>query len=315
MEPNEVPEEQLSVVSAAASQGEETYRGTDHWKTDILPIGTRLAQLDYDPDRVDKGYRTASKFFTTEAEARAHQDPETGLVDSRALSERLQVMAYREGRGEPFEHSGFVTIYEVVSPFPVARGVVRDNPTFGKGGAQQFYSAKDPGEIMALSGEHSDRLSGYVAPVEQLKTTSREPGQPFYANVQSAEETADPRRAPKILHTVIEAEHMNFKARLYGSGDPKMIDYAQSMEDREAFSDTARTMLEGADWQAVSEAIMPEGARHPGDVRIAISHMKDPERRTSALGTLDKIEQRRADLARGPERGASAANDQALELD
>ena len=78
-------------IDAYSWQGEGSYQGADAWQFETLKPGDKLVQFDFPRDTVDT--ETASQFFTTYEELQKYIDPDTGKVNTAALSGRLQVKA------------------------------------------------------------------------------------------------------------------------------------------------------------------------------------------------------------------------------
>ena len=318
MEREDLEAGSLELIIASSEQGADRYPGVDGWRHTSVPAGTRLAQLDFVPDRVDNPTRTASQFFTTEAEALKHLDPETGKIDARALSERLQVSAFRFGRGDDFQHSSLVTIYETTQDLDVATADVRDNLAYGAGGAVQYYTSKNTRALIAGTDPQTGEAVGYMTPVEQYVTENRDPAQPVYGEIDARMDQQFGDKIPtpedrtvenKIVVNTVGEHHESFKQRLITSGMTDVEQYAGGMAEREAFSNQAREVLESAeltgDWQTAADLRIPETAPYPGDARMAVAMIEDPLSRRRATNLLERMEQkaaanRKADAQQAP---------------
>jgi len=286
----------LITISAYAQQGEKdgTYKGADLWQTTTLPVGTRLAQLDYDPDRINDT-RTAGQFFTTEEELQRHTDPNTGKVNTASLSESVQVMAQdRNGKGG-YEHYPNVTVYEVVKPMPIAVAKVTDNPAFGKGGADQFYSPIDQRDLIEQerdvvdsSGKAMTENVGFIKPVKVLGASTNLPRHEIYDLINQA--TAQGVNDPE--NTVIDRQISKFKRELESSGDKSAIARIKGMDERVEFSNKARDLVQAPiDWKAIEDTALPEPRTAKEKIDFAMSAVRDPERRAklqSVIKGMDK---------------------------
>lgn len=282
----------LITISAYAQQGEKngTYKGADLWQTTTLPVGTRLAQLDYDTDRINDT-RTAGQFFTTEEELQRHTDPNNGKVNTASLSESVQVMAQdRDGKGG-YQHYPNVTVYEVVKPMPIAVAKVTDNPAFGKGGADQFYSPIDQRDLIEQERDGIDKNGkpitetvGFIKPVKVLEASTNLPRHEIYdlINDAAAKGVAKPEQ------TVIDSQIKKFRNELIASNHKSVFDKLAGMDERVEFSNKARDLVQQPiDWEAVKGAALPEPRTPEEKFEFALSATRNPERRAK-LETLIK---------------------------
>jgi len=287
----------LITISAYAQQGQknQTYQGADLWQTTTLPVGTRLAQLDYDPDRLSDN-RTAGQFFTTEEELQRHTDPHSGKVDTASMSESVQVMAQnRDGNG--YKHYPNVTVYEVVEPMPVAVAKVTDNPAFGKGGAEQYYTPLDPRDLVKQErdgvnqdGKPVTETIGFIKPVKVLEASTTLPRHEIYDLIRDAEA----KGVERPESTTIKQQTAKFKQELLNSGDRNAIDQIQGMDERVAFSEKARDMISPSiDWQKIEAAVLPEPKTPKEKLEFALSAVRDPDRRAKIEGIIKQVEANR----------------------
>ena len=260
-----MPNPKEQVIEAFAEQGEYkfvpdatnkyNYQGVDNWKSTTLPAGTKVAQIEYrNPVDADTPY---SRFFTSADEVEKLTGPD-GKVDVGELSERLQVKAFGG------EYNAYVSIYEVTEDMTVATAKVTDNPVFGKGGADQFFT--------------SENSNQYLEKLDQLETTNRTPRLPIYDDLANATDQND------INKTIKEYNEAYIDA-LEQTGDPKAVEVADAMQERQDFSETAREIK--GDPEAIRNVDLPDANTTSLDLDSKTLSQVEAIRDASLGNTLD----------------------------
>jgi len=274
-----MPESKINAIGAYAFQGEVdgSYKGSDFWQQETLKPGTKLVQLDF--PRGNAETHTSSKFFTTYDELQKHIDPTTGKVDTAALSERLQVGAYRPDFKSEYSHSPKVTIYEVIDEVSVASAKVSDNVSFGKGGAQQYYTnVANQSQI-----KNAETGEGFLKRIDEVESFNTTPRLPVYDDLRAAKTDLEVR-------DVMDKHHGAFRDALVQSGNEKALEVAKDMTLRKDFSETARDTLKKNNPEAIKSAEIPDAKATTLDLDAK---------------TLSQVERIRDEsLGRSPDRGA-----------
>lgn len=276
-------DDKIYPIEASADQGQGSYQGVDNWKTTTLEPGTKIVQLDHP---FHPATETASQYFTTYEELQKHINPETGKVDTAALSERLQVSAFRgDDASQPFLHSPSVRIYEVVEPITVATAKITDNPTFGQGGADQFFATENTDELI----KHANNDSGMLKYFGDVESSNRIPRLPIYDELKGV-----PR---DDIPYIVEKYHDEYIDALEQINTPETNQVADDMVDRQAFSETAREIK--GDPEAVKAVEIPDAKATILDLDAQtlsqVEAMRDAALGHTPSGALNEADSRHVD--------------------
>lgn len=165
-----VPPEGSAAREAFLSQGPSlpgeapaAYVGVDRWfnPRQSLPAGMVFAQFDHRPPaEIHAAQTPVSNFFTDEETARRYQLP-SGEMDSRRISEALQLKPYRSPTADKHSAHSYgarLVLYTTLRPVEAqdvmrtrgaefSHGRTRNNIHLGNGSAPQYYLPKAKTEI------------------------------------------------------------------------------------------------------------------------------------------------------------------------
>ena len=254
------PKEQLVEAFADQGKAEWQYAGVDAWKNGTIKAGTRIAQIEY-RDAADAA-KPNSRYFTDVSEIEKVTGP-NGKVDMTALSERLQVKAHGG------QYNASVSIYEATEDIAVTTSKITDNPALGAGGANQYFVPQDVKEL----GKSLEKL-------DQLTGVNRTPRLPVFDDLSRVNDSGE-------IKDVIERYNLEYIDALEESGNPKALEVANDMKERQAFSETARDIK--GDPEAIKAVEFPDTAT-----------TLDLDAKT--LSQVERI--RDESLGRSPDRGA-----------
>jgi len=223
------------IIQAFADQGnaEWQYAGTDAWEGTKLEAKTKLAQIEFrNIDHAENG-KPYSRYFTDASEVEKFTGPD-GKIDMAGLSERLQVKVH-DG-----QYNASVSIYETKADIEVPNAKVSDNPAFGKGGANQYFFPADVKE------------GGYLEKIDHLEGVNRTPRLPIFDELKGLDAELDGDEITKVIKSYNES----YIDALKETGNPKALEVADDMIERQAFSETARDIK--GDSEAIRNVDLPE---------------------------------------------------------
>ncbi len=148
-------------------------KSIDSWEYILLPVGTGLVQLNYSPTRDTAFEKITSPFFTTTEVMMRHRDSHSGQINTRALSEHINLPC----PDEKLEFAPRLAFYTAVRDLPVARSKAEYKSGSFQGQDDKYFALIAASDLIDISPRTADgkmeNPTGYLRPWKVRESNSR----------------------------------------------------------------------------------------------------------------------------------------------